>query len=164
MSRPRPDTSIFKRCCSCKEAKPRAAFYPSKSTFDGIQSSCRECQKANRKKWAAKNKQVASGYARRWRERNPRAAKDHKLRSTYGVPLGTYDRLLAEQGGKCAICGTDTPGGRGDFHVDHCHETGKVRGLLCRSCNVGIGHFNHSKEALVSAARYLSEGSRQRGY
>ena len=50
-----------------------------------------------------------------------------------------YKRILSEQGGRCAVCGTDKPGGHGSFHVDHDHETSAVRGLLCGKCNMGLG-------------------------
>jgi ribosomal protein L24E len=70
----------------------------------------------------------------RWR----RSAETHRrqsLRRRYGLTIEQFDEMLAEQGGVCAICGTDTPLGRGTFHVDHDHQTGQVRGLLCHPCN-----------------------------
>jgi hypothetical protein len=64
--------------------------------------------------------------------------------------------MLKDQGGCCAICGTDTPGTSGIFAVDHDHKTGKVRGLLCRSCNVGIGNLGDDPKRLKEAIRYLT--------
>src|SRR5579859_6165169 len=58
----------------------------------------------------------------------------HLMRK-FGITLEQYDAMLVEQGGRCAACGTDEPGGMGSFHVDHCHATGKVRKLLCVRCN-----------------------------
>jgi len=75
----------------------------------------------------------------------------------YGITLSEYDEILESQGGVCAICGSDDPQGKGArFHVDHCHETGEVRGLLCHFCNIGLGHFKDSREALQSAINYLN--------
>lgn len=157
---PRPDTSVVKRCSACKDAKPREDFYRASRTFDGLQTRCKLCSLAhNRAQYAKRGRPDNAERSRVWRAANPRLAKDHKLRSTYGVPLGWYLATLDAQGGKCAICGTDDPGGRGDFHVDHCHDTGSVRGLLCANCNVGIGHFRHSNVLLLEAIRYLAEGS-----
>ena len=95
--------------------------------------------------------------SRKWRKENPRAAKDHILRSHYGIPLGTYERLFTEQKGCCAICGTDKPNGRGDFHIDHCHETGNIRGLLCHCCNLGIGYLRHDLTIIHQAIDYLTQ-------
>ena len=65
--------------------------------------------------------------------------------------------MLEAQNGRCKICGTDTPMGTGAFHVDHCHMTNKVRGLLCHKCNVGLGHFNDNISLLSTAILYLNE-------
>lgn len=63
--------------------------------------------------------------------------------------------MKVAQKGCCALCGTDTPGGNGDFAVDHDHETGIVRKLLCFNCNIGIGKFRDNPELLRKAAEYL---------
>jgi hypothetical protein len=77
---------------------------------------------------------------------------------TKSVPLGTYDRLFAEQNGKCANCRTDKPGGNGKrFHLDHDHETGRIRGLLCTNCNTGIGQFKDDADLLKAAIEYLAK-------
>jgi hypothetical protein len=78
----------------------------------------------------------------------------------YGITEADWDRMLTEQGGRCAICRTDTPGGRGErWHIDHSHATDKVRGLLCHNCNVGIGNFQDAPALLRSAAAYLEATS-----
>ena len=71
-----------------------------------------------------------------------------------------YDRMFNEQDGKCAICATSTPGTTGVFAIDHDHKTGVVRGLLCRSCNVGIGNLGDDSERLLRAVEYLDQHSR----
>ena len=75
----------------------------------------------------------------------------------YGVTMDQYEALLAEQGGGCAICGSPTSGSevRPHLAIDHDHETGAVRGLLCTSCNAGLGHFQDSAARLSAAAAYL---------
>lgn len=62
-------------------------------------------------------------------------------------------RLTEEQDGKCAICGTVTPS---SLHLDHCHVNGTIRGLLCASCNIGLGHFKDDPERLKAAIEYLT--------
>jgi hypothetical protein len=73
----------------------------------------------------------------------------------FGITEVDYLRMFDEQGGCCAICGTSTPGTSGVFAVDHDHSTGRVRGLLCRGCNIGIGNLGDDAERLESAVRYL---------
>lgn len=82
-----------------------------------------------------------------------------RLSRVYGLSKLAYETMLAEQGGRCAICMTDDPGkanGKATmWAVDHCHKTGKVRGLLCRPCNSGIGIFKDTPSLCNSAAEYL---------
>jgi hypothetical protein len=71
----------------------------------------------------------------------------------YGITATQFDELLAKQGGVCAICGRENP-----EHVDHDHETGKVRGILCFNCNGGLGQFSDNTERLANAIEYLEDG------
>jgi hypothetical protein len=95
--------------------------------------------------------------ARRLRERK------YRIQKQYGLSPERYEAMLAAQGGRCAICGTSEPRLNSNavyyctfsFHVDHCHETGKVRGLLCSRCNVGLGSFEDDVELLERAVAYL---------
>jgi hypothetical protein len=77
----------------------------------------------------------------------------------YGLTVEQYEALLERQAGRCAICRTDEPGGRGNWHVDHCHESNAVRGLLCATCNVGLGMFRDDPTRLAAAIAYLKEFS-----
>lgn len=88
-----------------------------------------------------------------------RRRHDSMMRHNYGIGLDDYERMLAEQGGGCAICAR-TPDEEGRrLHVDHDHETGLVRGLLCGNCNRGIGYLGDSHERISSAADYLARAS-----
>lgn len=80
------------------------------------------------------------------------ATRDQKLTKKYGLSREGYRALFAQQEGRCAICG-DRPE---VLNVDHCHSTGRVRGLLCTPCNLGIGYFRDSPSALGRAVDYLS--------
>lgn len=75
----------------------------------------------------------------------------------YGVTENQYQEMIQKQNNTCAICNTSEPGGRGGWHVDHNHTTGKVRGLLCHCCNTGLGLFKDSQELLIKAKDYLNE-------
>lgn len=82
--------------------------------------------------------------------------REQNLRKLYGLTEADFNRRLTAQGGRCAICRTDAPGGKhGRFHVDHDHATGAIRGLLCDGCNKGLGCFRDSTDALRAAVDYL---------
>ena len=80
----------------------------------------------------------------------------------YGLSFDDYVRMYENQSGKCKICGSEialfmVEGGPEIANVDHDHDTGNVRGLLCRNCNHGLGNFKDSEENLLSAIKYLSK-------
>jgi len=79
---------------------------------------------------------------------------DRHFRKYYGITLDQYDALWTSQGGICAICRKAPNHGR-PLHVDHCHSTGVVRGLLCMHCNRGVGGFMDNPDWCEAAARYL---------
>jgi hypothetical protein len=90
------------------------------------------------------------------RNRDKRAKRDGRLRAQFGIGVDEYDAILLAQGGGCAICGNGIGDGRGHrLHVDHCHGTGIVRGILCSGCNLGLGKFADDPERLERAAEYL---------
>ncbi len=93
---------------------------------------------------------------------NPRALFDKERRKglskNYGITPEDFERMHKEQKGRCRICKrtAEEAGGRWPrLHVDHCHTTGKVRGLLCSKCNTGLGMFQDSPERLENAVMYL---------
>lgn len=96
---------------------------------------------------------------RRWIKDNAEHRRAYHFRRKYGITEDDYQRLLRKQKGKCGICGGPPagPGSQsGRFHVDHCHDTGRVRGLLCGRCNTAIGLLNHSPAIVQRAADWVS--------
>lgn len=140
---------MTKVCLRCNEAKDISSFGKDSRTKAGIASSCKRCLSARDK---VRNKHGRG------------------VRSRYNISLSDYDRILAEQDGRCAVCKTDKPVGKGAsrFSVDHDHaccpgkkSCGKcVRGLLCRLCNIGIGALRDDISVLAHAIEYLSSRSR----
>jgi hypothetical protein len=98
-------------------------------------------------------------YHRNRRLSDPEAArlakKDKHLRHQYGITLAEYNDMLAAQGGGCAICGAERSVDGRTLAVDHCHATGRVRGLLCARCNYALGLIDDRPELLRRAAVYL---------
>lgn len=147
-----------KTCTRCGETKPYAEFSLSRSATETRSAVyrpwCKVCQAEAARQWYRDNTDRARENRRR-----------HQLSSTYGITQGDYDALLAEQGGVCAICGQDEPAAHGRtgekfaLSVDHCHDTGRVRGLLCQKCNRAIGLLGDDVDLLKKAIYYLERGS-----
>jgi len=136
-----------KRCTRCGEHKPRSEFYPHSQAQGGVHSRCRVCTNLTSTEYAKANRDKACATQRK-----------SKLKRNWGMTLDQFDSLLRAQGGGCAICGSKEPGGTGRFHVDHCHATGSVRGLLCTRCNTGLGQFRDRPDLLRQAANYVEVG------
>lgn len=133
-------------CSKCGEAKAPEEFYKRSDRPRGRQSKCKSCV-------GNSTMQV-----REWRTKNPELAAANRQRSRvkiYDMSVEEYDALLDSQGHACAICRKTEPGGKGRWHIDHNHETGRVRGLLCAMCNVGLGNFYDDIALLGGAIKYL---------
>lgn len=103
-------------------------------------------------------------YARKWRSANPEKAKNADLKKMYGITLDEYRVMAVAQDYKCAICGeletnVDSMGVPRHMPVDHCHNSGKVRALLCASCNKALGGFKDNPDILRKAALYVEKYS-----
>lgn len=134
-------------CKTCKEEKPFDAFPKNTAYKDGIRPNCVECHREYQNDSHHKHKHK--------RPHDYEKDKDSKLKRAYGIGYAEYLTMFEAQNGCCAICGTDDTGGRKAFHVDHCHDTGKVRGLLCGNCNSGIGNLRDDVGLLRRAIDYL---------
>ena len=94
------------------------------------------------------------GMARYYKENKDRF-RNSNYKRTYGISLDDYNSILTKQNFKCVLCGRHTSEVSRGLHVDHCHETGKVRGLLCLGCNAGLGMLGDNVEGLEKAIKYL---------
>jgi hypothetical protein len=150
VSEPRAPMSITpseKACAACRVVKEIGEFNVDRSRPDGRQCSCRDCRST---KWKAK-------YAA-----DPARYRDQQLQVNYGITAEQFDKMVADQGGVCAICTRAFPDDRAPA-VDHDHSCcpGKkscgrcLRKLLCGSCNRGIGLFSDDPARLLAAAAYL---------
>lgn len=129
-----------KLCLTCDEHKPLDQFHTCRR--QGNQSRCKAC----RKKLAADK--YSSDPAHRARLR-----RGHYL-YRYGVTFDEIVALRELQKGRCAVCDAKLKGGLKE-HVDHCHRTGLIRGILCSECNTGIGKLKDNPALLRRAAEYL---------
>ena len=163
-----------KACTKCGVIKQLYEFYRASGARDGHRGECKPCARLIRRKWYERNRDWSIENVKAWRKDNPerfaeyqrqyrarperkRAMRDLYYRRTFGISADEFDALLAGQGGGCAICGK-RPERDASLHLDHDHETGVVRGILCLSCNQGIGKFRDDAGLLERAARYLRGG------
>ncbi len=146
-----------KVCCLCRRDVHVSYFRLDKARHDGLSSKCRPCANAWHKEYRRLNPGLRERYAPS--KKDPRASY---LKAAHKLTRAQYDELLASQGHGCAICGNSRPGGRGIFHIDHDHVTGKIRGILCASCNLSLGMMKDNTEILKRAIEYLekSRGSK----
>ena len=149
--------SASKQCRDCGLTKPLDEFSPTgakpKASVRDVgsrggtyrRSYCKACANVRNANYRS--------------DKGPEAMKDYYLRLGYGIGLDEFQRMWDDQGGLCAICGVALERGRvkggSGACVDHCHETGTVRGLLCFNCNTGIGKLGDNANRLLAAAAYL---------
>jgi hypothetical protein len=140
-----------KGCSRCGEDKPHGEFYPDRSKRTGLSSQCRPCSIEGARERYRKNRDRVRAYMRDYHRKHRDEARERQLVREYGITQADYDRMHEEQAGLCAICGAGEK-----LHVDHCHASGAVRGLLCSGCNRGIGFLGDDPERLSAAAAYLA--------
>jgi len=123
-----------------------------------------EKSRAKLREYHHANKEMKSASFKNWAEKNKAKVRNTRLKRIYGISQEDYSRMLFEQNFVCAICGCentskDRNGLIRDLCVDHCHTTGRVRGLLCINCNVAIGKMKDNVAILQNAINYLSNNS-----
>jgi hypothetical protein len=136
-------TEAWKQCSACGEKKPLTEFHRKSGSRDGRQPRCKPCAVALVIQWQRDN--PARHYAKQRRS---------DLRRQYGLTSEEVEAMFERQGRACAIC--RSPEGP-DMRVvlDHCHTSGRARGLLCAHCNTGLGMFQDDVEKMARAAAYL---------
>lgn len=132
-----------KVCTKCKVSKPTSEYFKCKQQKSGLRPDCKSCNVKRSISWHRNNRLRSHG---------------NSIKYMYGISATTYAQMLALQNGVCAICkGTNKNGKR--LSVDHCHNTNKVRGLLCHNCNMGLGYFRDTIDILKDAISYLENSN-----
>jgi hypothetical protein len=151
------------------KGKP-STCHPEKSVF--CRGLCKNCynkwllennpeyvkkQKENHKNWMKSHINYKKEYDKKYiAKQEPDYNRIRLLRSKYNLTIDDYEALLKKQNGGCAICGNKPKEGK-NLHIDHCHETGVLRGLLCFRCNFGLSYFGENKSTLEKAFLYLKD-------
>jgi hypothetical protein len=159
-----------KQCSRCKQLLPLSSFHKSSKEKSGRRSRCKVCTSTDNREKLINNPEQVRDRNRRYRSNHPEKVKDtrdrrkeyHKayarewhLQSKFGLTLEQYNAMYRKQKGRCAVCNSEPTGRWKKLHVDHCHKTGKVRGLLCYSCNSAAGLVKDDAEIAIRIAAYL---------
>ena len=140
-----------------KQAWDQKAYYL--KNRDRLLQQKREYQKANREKINEKNRSYYrrnEKFRKNQQERMRKYKRAWRLGKVYGITEDEYQDMLDRQSGVCAICKSGDWGKKGSPHIDHDHLSGKVRGILCQTCNQAIGLMGDSTEKLMAAIKYLT--------
>ena len=133
---------IPSKCCSvCKKVKSLSAFGKQSKHKDGLRYACKECVNFRKRNYPT-TKQSQQYYALQWK---------------FNLSREGYNLLYEHQNGCCAICKKHQIEFSRALAVDHNHKTGKIRGLLCIKCNLGLGNFDESRGTLIKAMQYLKK-------
>src|SRR5271156_5229416 len=133
----------MKKCTKCHEIKDLSNYYKHNTNKDGHFSSCRECNRirlTNYRKYY-----YGTESSKNWRNKNKVKITNDRMKKDYGITLEEYDKMLKDQNNLCLICENPetsiNPYNKKivRLSIDHCHKTGKIRGLLCGNCNRLIG-------------------------
>jgi len=122
-----------------------------------MSKTCIDCSRSDVEFEARRNqcKPCRSKYKLKWDQENKERVRYNKLVHKYGVNKETFEEMLADQNGGCKTCGYSSP--KHHLSVDHCHATGKVRGLLCPHCNSALGYAKDSIRVLANLIIYLRD-------
>lgn len=147
-------SGLTRVCTRCEQPKPLSGFHRSGTKKDRLQSRCKVCQATQAKAWKKAHPERTKATSKAWQSNNVPRRFERILRVLYGITVEDWARMFNTQKGLCEICMVGLGFDR-TTHVDHCHKTGKVRGLLCADCNKGLGAFSDQPEVLRYAALYV---------
>lgn len=156
-----------KFCHKCSTVKSETAFGKDKHRSDGLTTRCKDCRNKANIEYFSKHPEVREKHNIRNRGKRKKYYADperklkyrsEELKRRLGVTHNDYEIMLKDQNGVCKICKRfRIASNKGHMVVDHCHKTGRIRGVLCNWCNRGIGLFEDNLEYLENAKLYLKE-------
>ena len=141
-----------KRCLDCKGLVSFQYFTKDASQKDGRSIYCQSCQRRRQKAYKKRTPEKQKSYKRK--HYSSEKSRDYSLRYRYGMTLDQFNTMFEKQDRRCALCKSDKSDGK-NFVVDHCHKTGKIRGILCSYCNRALGMLKDDPDMLSRAIIYL---------
>lgn len=151
--------SVEKICNICKISKPLDEFYKVPAGKFGVWAKCIICAKAKYKKYIEENKEHVKAIQTKSKEKRKLEKPNDKfynfIRAEFQMTPDEYEAIRIKQNFKCALCNRSEFEFKKRLHLDHCHSSNQVRGLLCSKCNMGLGLFKDNIEVLQKAIIYL---------
>lgn len=149
------------KCKRCGELRRYSGFYKAPDCKDGRRPVCKICIREQQKETYARNRKNRQQKQREWGAANRDYQRENNLRKKYNIGVVEYEQMFVSQGGKCGVCGLpeivcDKAGKLKRLAVDHNHETGKIRGLLCQKCNQALGLLDENPVIIRSLADYIA--------
>jgi hypothetical protein len=141
----------LKHCARCDTWRPPSEFHAHRGNWDSLHAYCKPCMASISNARYVRERIRLLTIAAAWRKANPEKRKAIALRAKFGLEIPEYRRLLEAQDNLCAICKRTA-----ELHVDHCHSTNRIRGLLCMPCNTAIGHLGDDPDRIRAAASYVA--------
>jgi len=160
--------SDLRLCTNCNEEKPIKEFTKNSKLPSGYTNQCKKCHNAylkNRRDSDPEAYERIKQQGAAWRARNPEADRRKYLMRKFNITIEEYNEMFKKQNGVCAICGNEetvvrrSKSGKEMLAVDHCHETGEIRGLLCFKCNTALGALGDTVENIQRVINYLNRSS-----
>lgn len=143
-----------KICSKCNEDQPLSSYHKNKDSPDGHQSVCKECKKHYRKHYYHREVDKWTTQSKEWyennKERKSLTSKKKHVNSYFGITVEEYDAYFKDA--CCGICDATER-----LVLDHCHNTGVIRGVLCNTCNSGIGMLKDNPELLKKGIEWLTK-------
>ena len=167
-----------KKCSECQKFLPINEFNKNKQSKDGLFCKCKTCLSSYLKGYYGEHKEGHLEKGKAYYSKNKNTLfvkqKEHYIKNRvelnkrqtiynrkkrYGVSEEEYKTMFLKQNGNCLGCGTNQSKLKKALHVDHCHITGKVRGLLCATCNLALGYAKDNEQILLNLIKYLKNAN-----
>lgn len=149
---------MLKKCPKCKIKKDTIEFSKHKSRYDGLSSWCKHCKSIATKNWRINNKKKSQKNKRTYYKKNLSKIRNNTYIRLYGITLNDYNKMLKEQKLRCYICNKPQSMLKQRLSIDHNHQTGHIRGLLCGYCNGRLlRHLRDNKVRAKGLIKYLTK-------
>ena len=149
------ETKHLVGCRRCRLLLPEESFYPKNKDGSVLRTICKKCMYKYQIRWVKKNREKVDVYHQNYKNKHSDRLKSKDLKRRLGITLDDKNRMIEKQNSRCYVC--DKKLEFSQCCVDHDHNTGKIRKILCTNCNKGLGIFKDDVKLLEKLVLYLKE-------